>query len=84
MINPITIRAMWSAAGKNPQYVPLTPEAVMGYLIEEAGEVQQVAGKILRWGLNSRYDNGETNRQAILRELSDLELAVSIIREILQ
>lgn len=40
-------------------------------LAEECGEVVQAIGKILRHGYESAY-NGETNRQALERELGDL------------
>lgn len=42
-------------------------------LMEEAGEVVQACGKILRHGLESRHpDGGPTNREALETELADL------------
>jgi hypothetical protein len=59
-----------------PGYGPRTATEALGHLIEEAGEVQQAAGKIIRFGFDGSYDNGETNKQALLREIHDLELAI--------
>lgn len=57
----------------------LTPAEAerLAILMEEMGEVQQIIGKILRHGYNSRHpDGGPTNRSLLERELGDLEFAV--------
>ena len=41
-------------------------------LAEEAGEIVQAVGKIQRHGVDSQYPNGETNRQALGREIGEL------------
>jgi hypothetical protein len=69
---------------KNPDYEPKTKEQKFGYLVEELGEVQQAAGKCLRFGLfNHNPETGllETNAEMLLRELDDLEGAIKLFRE---
>lgn len=67
------------------QYMPVTIEQKLGYLVEEAGEVLAAVGKTQRWGLDSFNPepgaSKETNREWILRELHDLERAIAIVRE---
>jgi NTP pyrophosphatase (non-canonical NTP hydrolase) len=67
------------------KYYPETLEQKLGYLVEECGEVLAAVGKAQRWGLDSynpelAIDERETNREWILRELKDLELAISIVK----
>lgn len=72
-----------------PQYKPKTLLQILGYLVEECGEVQAAVGKTLRWGTESvnpelEHDDpgyGETNREWILRELGDLEGAIRRARK---
>ena len=46
----------------------------LAMLAEEAGEIVQAVGKVLRHGYESRdIGSGRTNRQSLLRELQDLE-----------
>ena len=73
---------------KNPAYETKTNEQKMAHLVEECGEVMAAVGKSLRWGLNSvnpelPVSEQETNRDWILRELADLELAISNVKEML-
>lgn len=68
-----------------PQYEPKTIAEMLGYLVEECGEVLAAVGKTQRWGLESVNPElpaaqQETNRDWILRELSDLENAAKIVR----
>lgn len=68
-----------------PQYVPKTLEQMLGYLVEESGEVQSAVGKAIRWGLDSSSpelppEEWITNRQWILNELVDLERAIGYVR----
>jgi NTP pyrophosphatase (non-canonical NTP hydrolase) len=67
-----------------PQYRPISIEQKLGYLVEECGEVLAAVGKTQRWGLDSCNPevgaSRETNREWILRELSDLEHACGILR----
>lgn len=65
------------------RYRPKSPEAALGYLTEECGEVLAAVGKTLRWGLESvnpdlASEHQETNRDWILRELRDLKRAIAI------
>jgi len=66
------------------KYWPKTREQKIGKLVEECGEVLAAIGKSQRWGLNSvnpelPKEKQETNRDWILRELSDLKLAIEIV-----
>ena len=50
-----------------PQYRPQTEEQILGYFVEECGEVLAAVGKTQRWGLESvnpelPSDQQETNR----------------------
>jgi NTP pyrophosphatase (non-canonical NTP hydrolase) len=55
---------------------------LLALLSEELGEVQQIIGKILRHGLESRnplIDGAETNRQLLEREIGDVGAAVELL-----
>ena len=70
------------------QYEPKTITQALGYLVEEAGEVQAAIGKSIRWGLDSTNPElppkeRETNGRWILRELLDLEGAIMRARSFL-
>ncbi len=72
----------------NPRYEPKTDEQRLAYLVEECGEVLAAVGKAQRWGLDSTnpelpLPERETNRNWILRELTDLERACAIVRNAL-
>lgn len=57
----------------------LTPSQaeLLAMLSEEAGEVVQAVGKILRHGFESTHpDGGPTNRESLERELGDLRAIV--------
>lgn len=60
----------------------LTPAQaeLLALLAEEAGEVVQAIGKILRHGYNSYHpEGGESNRQALQRELGDVQAAINLL-----
>jgi hypothetical protein len=60
-------------------YMPKGLSEALGWLIEEAAEVQSEVGKTIRFGLWSwdpREPVREYNRDAILRELGDLKAAI--------
>lgn len=68
-------------------YEPKNLLGEMGQVCEEAGEVLQHFGKILRFGIDNVYVNPrsisskqETNRQAFYRELDDLEACIKRIK----
>ena len=71
-----------------PEYEPGTKQQIIGYLVEEAGEVLAAAGKTLRWGpdsYNPELQPGEplyreTNAAWVLREILDLEGAIARFR----
>ncbi len=72
----------------NPEYMPDGEEQILGYLVEEAGEVLAAVGKSQRWGLescNPELSRGEQEENGfwILRELIDLERAIKLTREML-
>lgn len=71
-----------------PQYQPHMLEQKLGYLVEECGEVLHAIGKTQRWGLDSYNPepgaSKETNRNWILRELTDLETACALVRSALE
>lgn len=47
----------------------------LALLVEECGEVQQIIGKVLRHGYESRWPlDGKTNRERLEDELGDLFL----------
>lgn len=51
----------------------------LALIMEEAAEVQQVIGKILRHGFESTHpDGGPTNRRLLEKELGDLQAAIQI------
>jgi NTP pyrophosphatase (non-canonical NTP hydrolase) len=71
------------------RYKPQTTDQKLGYLVEECGEVLAAVGKTQRWGLDSTNpeipeSEQETNRDWILRELDDLENAVTLVRAALR
>lgn len=56
----------------------------LGSLIETSGRVQASVGKIMRWGLASvDMASGESNRDALLRDLDDLKAAVRSVERVL-
>lgn len=68
-----------------PEYEPKTVAQKLGYLVEECGEVLAAVGKTQRWGLDSvnpelPTDQQETNRMWIMRELRDLQRAITIVQ----
>lgn len=42
-------------------------------LMEECGEVVQACSKILRWGWDSRYEDGTLNSDRLRAEMDDLQ-----------
>jgi hypothetical protein len=61
------------------KYLPKSLSEALGWLVEEAAEVQAEVGKCIRFGLWSwdpREPVREYNRDAILRELKDLRVAI--------
>ncbi len=71
-----------------PEYLPITDEEKLGYLVEECGEVLAATGKTLRWGLESSnpelpVEERETNRDWLRRELVDLKRAIAFAEEVL-
>ena len=71
------------------RFRPVTLQQKLGYLVEECGEVQAAVGKTFRWGLDGVNPNlpkkkQETNRSWVLRELEDLERAISEVRSVLR
>lgn len=69
-----------------PGYEPHTPLAILGWVIEECGEVLQTIGKILRFGPNNYNpdvppEHRETNAQAMRREMGDLAKATAWAEE---
>jgi NTP pyrophosphatase (non-canonical NTP hydrolase) len=66
---------------QNPEYKPRTIEQHVGHVVEECGEVCQCIGKVMRFGLyNYHPTTRESNRDALLLELDDLECAISNLR----
>lgn len=60
----------------------LTPAEAerLALLSEEAGEIVQAVGKILRHGYGSRHPNGgPTNRELLEKEIGDLKAAVTMM-----
>lgn len=70
------------------EYRPKTKNQKLGKLVEECGEVLAAIGKTQRWGLDSfnpelPFNQRETNRDWIKRELQDLKEAIKIVEDIL-
>jgi hypothetical protein len=68
-----------------PGFEPKTYDEALGHLIEEAGEVQSAAGKMVRFGPLSFNpllppDQRETNEEWLDREMTDLIAAVITMR----
>ena len=61
----------------------LTPAETerLALLIEELGEAQQIAGKILRHGYESvnPFEPTDTNRQKLVRELGDILVVLDFL-----
>lgn len=57
---------------------------ILAIVAEECGEVVQAIGKALRHGImDVNPKTGETNREALLTELSDLSLTIEMLQIIL-
>ena len=72
-----------------PEYKPETEEQILGYLIEECGEVIHACGKTVRWGMDNfnpelPEDKQEQNWQWICRELKDLKRSIRLFEEFLK
>lgn len=60
----------------------------LAHVIEEAGEMLAAAGKTQRWGLKSfnplaKYEERESNRKWLKRELIDLRDAINRLLDIM-
>lgn len=69
---------------KNEHFNKLTPaeDERLALLLEEMGEAQQVIGKIMRHGYDSRHPyGGPTNRQMLEREIGDIRFAMNLLFE---
>lgn len=53
----------------------------LALLIEECGEVQHMAGKILRHGYESTHEDYDnvSNRELLYREILDLHIAIELM-----
>ena len=51
----------------------------LGLLVEEAGEVLQLGGNSLRFGIDSPRNDGTTARQLLPTELGDLMAAITYL-----
>lgn len=71
----------------NPHHLPTTPQGKVDRLGEEAGEVVEVIGRVLRakgkidrFGfLSAHPDGGPNNAALLLSEIADLRHAVSVV-----
>jgi len=74
---------------KHPEWRPKTAVSALGHLIEEAGEVLQQAGSLVRFSAQPDgsitpgrvCQDGLTNFQKLRTELEDLAVAVQRVRE---
>lgn len=58
----------------------------LGHLVEECGEVINVAGKTIRWGTHSRNPDvagSKPNWQLLLDEMSDLKTAIARMEQVI-
>ena len=68
------------------KYLPNTRETAIAWVNEECGEVVQMIGKIGRFGLDGKHPEhrwSPTNREMLLSELDDLEVAIARVRAFL-
>jgi hypothetical protein len=71
----------------NPKLLPITPQGKVDRLGEEAGEVVEVIGRVLRakgkidrFGFTSAHpEGGQNNAALLLSELADLRHAISAV-----
>jgi hypothetical protein len=62
-------------------YIPHDRNGRLHHLVEEMGEVMQALGKAGRFGMSHRHpDDGPMNAEVILRELDDLEHALTAVK----
>ena len=67
-------------------YKPRNLNEMMGWVVEECGELQAAIGKTMRHGIESRnpeipHADAEMNGDWILREMKDVETAIALLRE---
>lgn len=65
-----------------PEYLPKTVAQVIGYAVEESGELQHAIGKMLRWGPfganpELRIGDREPNVVWVRREIRDVKRALA-------
>lgn len=70
-----------------PQFNGLTPaeHERLAMLVEEAAEVVQIVGKILRHGYESKHPdnmNGPTNRQMLENEIADFYAIAGVMEDV--
>ena len=70
----------------DPRFLQQGFKNQLAHLVEECGEVLAAAGKTQRWGPHSvnpliPEEQQETNIDWLLRELNDLETAISRLKE---
>lgn len=68
------------------RYQSTNPRQALAHVIEECGELLAAAGKTVRWGWDSvnpeiPTDQQETNLDWLMRELDDLDFAISEFRK---
>jgi len=66
------------------KFLPTSLDGMLGHVIEEAGEVQQIAGKIIRFGWGNHNPNsGITNIEAMKSELRDsIHASQALLKEL--
>jgi hypothetical protein len=71
-----------------PEFLPKNKNTALAHVMEECAEVIKEGSKIYRFGWASYNPNlpieeRETNRDALLREMEDLELAIERLKGML-
>ena len=69
------------------RYRSRSAKQALGHVIEEMGEALAAAGKTMRWGPRSSnpelpFEQREINMAWLLRELKDVENAITAFREL--
>lgn len=54
----------------------------LAILSEECGEVVQAIGKILRHGLDSKWEDNPSNRELLEEELGDVQHAIAMLTQL--
>ena len=61
--------------------VEMNQTEILDILQEECGEVVQIVSKCRRFGIDDSYQDGETNRARLTKEVGDLMCMIQLMQE---